>query len=206
MAERRIAALLEAEAEVRVVSPAVTAAIGEWIEEGRVQGRLRAYRTSDLEEASFVFAATDDEKLNLQVYEDALAGKRLVNLVDRPDLSRFVVPASVRRGKLLFSVSTSGASPSEASRMAQAFARQYGPEYEVYLDFLYRLRKLVRARVDDPARRRAIHMRLARMDGLARIGEERFAAHRREWLERLSRADDIRPEDLEGLLPEWRAE
>ena len=88
----------------------------------------------------------------------------LVNVVDAPDLSDFIVPAVVRRGDLLLAISTSGASPALAKRMRQALEEQFGPEYERYLDFIRTFREQVLAEVEDPAARRRILERVAEGD------------------------------------------
>jgi precorrin-2 dehydrogenase/sirohydrochlorin ferrochelatase len=53
----------------------------------------------------------------------------LVNVEDRPALCDFHNVAEVRRGDLLLTVSTGGASPGLASRIRAHLARQFGPEW-----------------------------------------------------------------------------
>ena len=64
----------------------------------------------------------------------ALAGQAreegvLVNTEDVRDLCDFHMPASVRRGDLLLSVSTGGASPGLARRLKTTLSCQFGPEW-----------------------------------------------------------------------------
>jgi len=53
----------------------------------------------------------------------------LVNVEDRPALCDFHSVAEVRRGELLLTVSTGGASPGLAARIRARLADQYGPEW-----------------------------------------------------------------------------
>ncbi len=53
----------------------------------------------------------------------------LVNTEDVRDLCDFHMPASVRRGDLLLSVSTGGASPGLARRLKSELSGQFGPEW-----------------------------------------------------------------------------
>jgi precorrin-2 dehydrogenase/sirohydrochlorin ferrochelatase len=53
----------------------------------------------------------------------------LVNVEDRPALCDFHSVAAVRRGDLLLTVSTGGASPGLAARIRARLADQYGPEW-----------------------------------------------------------------------------
>jgi precorrin-2 dehydrogenase/sirohydrochlorin ferrochelatase len=53
----------------------------------------------------------------------------LVNVEDRPTLCDFHSVAEVRRGDLLLTVSTSGASPGLAARIRARLAVEFGPEW-----------------------------------------------------------------------------
>jgi precorrin-2 dehydrogenase / sirohydrochlorin ferrochelatase len=53
----------------------------------------------------------------------------LVNVEDRPELCDFHSVAEVRRGDLLLTVSTGGASPGLAARIRARLAELYGPEW-----------------------------------------------------------------------------
>jgi precorrin-2 dehydrogenase/sirohydrochlorin ferrochelatase len=57
----------------------------------------------------------------------------LVNVEDRPELCDFHVPAVVRRGDLLISISTSGKSPGLAKLVRQWIERRLGPEWSEQL-------------------------------------------------------------------------
>jgi len=50
------------------------------------------------------------------------------------------VPAQIKRGDLLLTVSTGGKSPRLAKKLRQELARQYGEEYGLYIDVIDKLR------------------------------------------------------------------
>ena len=54
----------------------------------------------------------------------------LVNVEDIPELSDFHVPAILRRGDLMFSVSTHGRSPGLARRLREWLEARFGSEWE----------------------------------------------------------------------------
>ena len=64
----------------------------------------------------------------------------LVNVEDRPVLCDFHSVAEVRRGDLLLTVSTGGASPGLAARIRARLAAEFGPEWADRLGLLRRLR------------------------------------------------------------------
>ena len=81
-----------------------------------------AYRPDDatqeeLQAADVVFVADFDTPTSAQLYARAKAAKCMVNVEDKADYCDFHVPAIVRRGDLLLTVSTRAASPRLARRL-----------------------------------------------------------------------------------------
>jgi len=149
VAERKVQGLLEAEARVTVISPAFTERLVQLEQEGRLTLLREPYRSGlpELAAAVLVFAATDKPQVNAAVRLDAQALGKLVNSADDADGSGFIVPAVVRRGRLLLTVSTSGASPAVARKVKRELETTFGGEYEIYLDLLQELRDWVQLRV-----------------------------------------------------------
>ena len=74
----------------------------------------------------------------------------LVNVEDIPDLCDFHVPAAVRRGDLLFTVSTGGRAPGLARILREWLARRFGEEWESRVEDIGRTRSGWRAAGHDP--------------------------------------------------------
>jgi hypothetical protein len=112
VAERKIATLLGAQAQVTVNAPALTPRLRRWVSEGRIAHRLDAFQDSWLDRVWLVVAATSDREMNTQVA--TLAGLRriFVNVVDDAALSSFHVPAVVDRAPLMIAISSGGEAPS----------------------------------------------------------------------------------------------
>ncbi|MCR8846234.1 bifunctional precorrin-2 dehydrogenase/sirohydrochlorin ferrochelatase [Paenibacillus sp. SC116] len=111
VATRKVKQLLDSGAEVMVVSPTLTPALRRLLQEGTICVQLRDYERTDLQDAMLVFAATDDEEVNLQIAEDARVARALVNVAHAPQLSDFTNPGVLRYGPIQINVSTGGASP-----------------------------------------------------------------------------------------------
>ena len=164
VALRKARALADAGAEVRVVAPKLLPAFAE---DGRFECLAARYEKQHLEGALVAVAATDDEAVNRRVAEDARAAGVLVNVVDRPELCDFIVPAQVRRGGLVVAVSTGGAAPSLARRLRERLEKEFGPEYATYLAVLREVREDLKKRNIPADLRRCIFERLAEDDIVA---------------------------------------
>ncbi len=173
VAERKVETLLDCGAVVRVVSPAVTPMLERLAAEGRIERIEEEYREEHLLGAFLVIGATDDRDVNTRISSDARSRGLLVNIVDDPELCNFIVPASVRRGELIISVSTSGASPSMARRIREEIEERYGPEYGLLADLLGSLRDEVKAKYADPAERMRAYNRILDSDVLHLLSEGR---------------------------------
>ena len=140
VAQRKIAGLLAAEADVTVVSPSVTPTVEEWSVTGRIMLHRRVFHPEDVQGMAVIVAAASDPAVNLAVYEAALP-QQWVNIVDRPDLCSFVVPAVVERGDLQIAISTGGQNPGLAKKLRSEWEERLGAEYEEYTRFLGEMRR-----------------------------------------------------------------
>jgi len=155
VAQRKVAGLLRAGAQVTVVAPRVCLGLARL--RTRLKIRRRAYRTSDLRNRWLVVAATADPDVNRKIFEDASRARVFCNVVDQPELCTFQVPAVVRRGRLQIGISTDGASPALARNIRRQLEKEYGRRYAQLLDALHGLRRHFRQKYpDDRARRRKL--------------------------------------------------
>ena len=162
VALRKVRGLLDAGANVHVVSPEIDPRIMEL----SVGAEPRPFAESDTVGAVLVIAATDDPAVNKRVARAAEERGVPVNVVDVPELCSFFLPAVVRRGGLAISVSTSGASPALARDIRKKLEKEFGPEYEAYLELLDACRERVLQNVPSPGKRRAIFERISAGDVL----------------------------------------
>jgi len=195
---------LEAGAEITVVSPAVDAEMAALRDAGSLRLVSRRFEAADLEGCFLAIAATDDTAVNAEVSRAALREDILVNVVDDAALSNFTVPAKLRRGALLLTASTGGASPSLSREIRRKLEGIFGEEYAAYLEFMEKLRPFVIEKTGDQRERAAIFGALADF-GLIDL----FAKDRLRFLESLrdrlpaglmKRAEEILPLARDGRM------
>jgi len=164
VAVRKVEGLLEAGADVTVISPTFRPELVALSEAGRVTVVSRSYRVGDLAGAFLVFAATGDAQVNQAVWREAERCGCLVNVVDDPAHCNFILPAVVRRGDVTVAVSTGGASPALARRLRERLETLVGPEYGKFASLLSELRPELQSRYTSEKSRHENALRLVDSD------------------------------------------
>lgn len=106
----------------------------------------RPYDSGDLHGAFLVVASTSNPELNTRIGRLCQEKDILCNVVDQPELCSLVWPSLISQGELQIAVSTGGASPALARRIRRELDQIFGPEYEIWLTVLQRLRPYIIAR------------------------------------------------------------
>ncbi len=140
VAVRKVMALLEAGAHVRVVAPEIAESLNGELTGGQLELVARRYVPSDIGDAQLVVAATDDRAVNAAVAVDARAAGRLVNVADAPADGSFSTMATHRNGALIVGVSAGGV-PSAAARIRDAIAMRFDGRYASALAGISALRR-----------------------------------------------------------------
>lgn len=161
VAQEKIEGLLHAAAEVRVIAPRATRRIQGWARAGKIRWDARNFRASDLRGVFLVVAATSSPALHAEIYKLARHRGVLCNVVDDPEHCDFYYGSVVRRGSLQIAISTGGRSPALAQRLRKRLEREFGEEYEQWLEELGAVRKSLFAKSVSPERRKALLHRLA---------------------------------------------
>lgn len=184
VAVRKAGSLLDAGAQVTVVSPHFHAGFRELKRGTETKRNLklikRPYRASDLKRQRLVFAATNVEALNTQIAAAAKSRGQWVNVAAPPDAGDFLVPSHFRRGPVTVSISTGGASAALARAMRERLEKALGEEWGLVADLLDQRRKSVHARVSDPIVRRALLLKLGSVKMVALAKKSGRAATAKE--------------------------
>jgi precorrin-2 dehydrogenase/sirohydrochlorin ferrochelatase len=156
VAERKTLSLLEAGADVTIVSPTLTQKLQELSIAGKINHLQKSYDEKDLSGEFLVIAATNSPEINRRVAQECKKRHLLVNVAVPPEESSFIVPSVVERGELLIAISTSGASPALSRKIRQELEEKYGPEYELYLNKLSAIRKRIIEEIADANKRKQV--------------------------------------------------
>ncbi len=156
VAQRKSEGLLQAKADIRVISPKLTPTLRDWAKAGQLQWAQREAKEEDIVGSALVFAATDQPEVNRWIAGIARRHAIPVNIADDGEEGDFLVPAVLRRGDLILAASASGAGPALAKRIVNELAERYGPEYGESVEALRAIREIVKAEVSDISERREL--------------------------------------------------
>ena len=183
VAEGKVEGLLAASANVTVVSPTVTPRLAGWVAAGRIEYLPRPYQDGDVAGRRLALVATDDSAVSGAVAAEGRERGIWVNAADEPARCDFILPAVIRRGRLVVAVSTGGASP--------AAARAIREELEGYLTEDHATLVEMAAEARDDLRRRAVTAGPARWRSALDGGLRRLIADKRYRQARARLARDL---------------
>jgi len=161
IAERKAKSLLSAGARVEVISPCLTEGLSLFAKSASIAYRKDVYRKKYIRHAYLVIAATSDTDVNYRVSADAAALRIWVNVVDRPALSSFIVPAVLSKNGLIISISTSGKAPGLSKRIKKDLKDKVLSKYACALSIMAQERRRLKNKVKGFGARKKILARLA---------------------------------------------
>ena len=146
VALEKIGKLVDAGAQVTVVSPELIPPVREYIEDGRAEWRQRPYERGDVAGVEMVMVATDDGEVNATVAAEARAAGIWVNAADDVDNCDFILPSLAQRGTIAIASSTGGTSPALARWLREQMEAFLTADVVALGDPLAEVRVLARAR------------------------------------------------------------
>jgi siroheme synthase-like protein len=156
LAEEKVLGLLAVHAKVTVISAKITAHLQQLVDENQISYIPRTYQHGDLVDAFMVICATDNSETNRQVWDEASAAHKLVNVVDDTPHCNFIAPAILRNGDLTIAISTSGKAPALAVRLKERLQKELGHEYAHFLELAGHLREPLAHHIPDFATRKKL--------------------------------------------------
>jgi siroheme synthase-like protein len=170
VALRKAVGLLRAKARVTAVSKEFVPGFGRL---RAVARKKRAFSENDVSPGlALVIGATGSDDVDAAIARRARKLNIPCNIVDKPELCSFVVPAVLRRGPLTVAISTGGGSPYLARHLKTRIGSVVGPEYGRLADFLSRLRAGVKRSVPEAKARQRFWREFFEVDPMACVSAD----------------------------------
>ena len=154
VAARKVDLLLKAQATITVVAPQLCHALATLAREGKITHVSAEFSAEHISEPRIVVAATNAEPVNRAVAAAARAKNIPVNVVDRPELCTFIMPAIIDRSPVIVAVSSGGNSPVLARLLRARLESLIPAAYGRLATLVGAFRDRVKAHFVNPAERR----------------------------------------------------
>ena len=129
VAYRKVQSLLDFKANITVISPKFCKPLIELAKANKIKIINKSYSKENIKNFKIVVCATNNENINKTVYSDCVKEDILINVVDKPLLCDFIMPANVKRGDLTISVSSQGKAPFYVKVIKKKLEAIISPKY-----------------------------------------------------------------------------
>lgn len=146
IAEQKLTGLLDAGANVTVISPELNEQVEAWRRENKLLHIKREYEPGDIDGYELVFVATDSREENEKVWAEGRQRKIWVNAVDDIPNCDFIMPGIIRKGDLTLAISTAGKSPAIARKVREDLEEFLTDDDAALLDLAGEIRTQIRAK------------------------------------------------------------
>lgn len=109
------------DANVKLVAPFFRPETLEFANLNDVKLIKSEYHSKFLVGQHIVIATTDNDEVNIKIYQDCKSHNILVNVADNPPFCDFYMGGIVTKGNVKIAISTNGKSPTTAKRLRQFF-------------------------------------------------------------------------------------
>lgn len=152
-AEAKLRTLIKTDARLRLISADISPEISRWVDDARIEWDARGFLPWDIDGATLVYAASEDDAENAEIATLASEKGLLVNAADQKDACAFITPALVDRSPVIVSIGTEGTSPSLARAIKSEMEQLLPPTLGSLAIKINNLRAKVKAKLPDLAAR-----------------------------------------------------
>lgn len=145
--------LKRTEADLVIMSETLIPELQRLVDEGAARHVAADFDAEAIASSRYIFIATEDDDLDLEVAEHARAAGAVVNMVDKPDQCDMITPALVDRDPVVVAIGTEGAAPVVAKAIKTSLEQSLSPRLGGFIEMIRHQRSLVAEQVEARARR-----------------------------------------------------
>ncbi len=154
IAARKADLLLRAGCKLTVVAPELGDELARLADSHKFELKTGDLEADDLDGCVVVFGCSQDDAINQKVFDLATAAGILVNVSDKTEQCRFIMPAVVDRTPLLIAISSGGTSPFLTRMLKARFETTIPAAYGRLAEFAGSYRDKIKALIPNLTRRR----------------------------------------------------
>lgn len=185
VASRKITRLLDAGAQVTVISPQITDSIQSWYDSAQLKWLPESYNSTLLQELepALIFATTDSVEINQQIVSDAHHLEIWVNAASDSTISDFHNMALVEKPPITIGISTNGSSPALLKHIKARIEQAIGDDLSTLAGWMGEIRSQAQGMLSNQSQRQTLYERILASsvldllrDGDVKAAREQFDA------------------------------
>lgn len=144
--------LKRTDADLVIMSETLIPELQRLVDQGHARHIAEDFDADGIAAARYVFIATEDDELDLQIADHARASGAVVNMVDKPDQCDMITPAIVDRDPVVVAIGTEGAAPVLAKAIKTSLEQSLSPRLGGFIEMIRLQRGPVADQVDGRTR------------------------------------------------------
>lgn len=144
--------LKRTEADLVIMSETLIPELQRLVDQGQARHVAADFDAEVISSSRYVFIATEDDELDLEIADHARAAGAIVNMVDKPDQCDMITPALVDRDPVVVAIGTEGAAPVLAKAIKTSLEQSLSPRLGGFVEMIRLQRGLVAEHVDGRTR------------------------------------------------------
>ncbi|NPA74072.1 MAG: bifunctional precorrin-2 dehydrogenase/sirohydrochlorin ferrochelatase [Epsilonproteobacteria bacterium] len=140
IAFEKLSHLLDFTKDITILADKISKEIKELSNDNGLKIIVKKYRQNDIDGYDIAIVAVDDINLQKDIYNEAKSKHILCNSVDSIKYCDFIFPSYIKKGDLVVSVSTSGASPAVAKYLRRYIQNHIPKDIDKFLEDMKNLR------------------------------------------------------------------
>ncbi len=141
IASKRLEKLLDFTTKITIISDKISDEILEKISKNNLDLIKRRYQEGDIRGFDIVIVATDNIKLQEDIYFESRKENILYNCVDLQEYCDFIFPSYIKEGDLTITISTNGSSPAFTKKFKSYLKKIIPNDVAKFLDEMKSLRQ-----------------------------------------------------------------
>lgn len=144
--------LKRTEADLVIMSETLIPELQHLVAGGHASHIAADFDAEAIAAARYVFIATEDDELDLQIADHARSSGAIINMVDKPDQCDMITPALVDRDPVVVAIGTEGAAPVLAKAIKTSLEQSLSPRLGGFIEMIRLQRGPVADQVDGRTR------------------------------------------------------
>lgn len=119
IAQRRVASLVEFCDHIQVISPNITPVLLEYVHKGQVTWVQKEFDETDIRNADFVLATTNDQNVNEEIYQICKNNQIPVNISSNQEMCDFQFPGLIQYENVVIAFNSGGEDHKKVKKVRQ---------------------------------------------------------------------------------------